>query len=206
MSEFTFLFRGREYFTSPSEGQKHMEQWVAWFKDLGAQGRLKDAGHPLEKSGQVVMGKDKLVEDGPYAEAKDRSPAGASPYNLRTIVAHVLACRSDAGEAGSIGQLGCVRESRSVALGPSSHRRGACLTRTVCDGRGVERISSFYLPALGGFQLSCGRAAAAVEHFRAASALARNSAERQFLDQRSRSRNICYPMKARGLSQFFNFS
>jgi hypothetical protein len=71
MSEFTFLFRGREYFTSPSEGQKHMEQWVAWFKDLGAQGRLKDAGHPLEKSGQVVMGKDKLVKDGPYAEAKD---------------------------------------------------------------------------------------------------------------------------------------
>src|SRR5271155_304053 len=71
MSEFTFLFRGREYFTSPSEGQKHMEQWVAWYRDLGAQGRLKDVGHPLEKSGQVVMGKEKFVKDGPYAEAKD---------------------------------------------------------------------------------------------------------------------------------------
>jgi hypothetical protein len=71
MSEFTFLFRGREYFASPSEGQKHIEQWVAWFTDLGDQGRLKDPGHPLEKGGQVVLGKDRLVKDGPYAEAKD---------------------------------------------------------------------------------------------------------------------------------------
>jgi hypothetical protein len=48
-----------------------MEKWVAWFKDLGAKGHLKDYGHPLEAAGRVVKGKQKIVNDGPYAEAKD---------------------------------------------------------------------------------------------------------------------------------------
>jgi len=71
MSEFTFLFRGRETFTSPEQGQKHVEQWLAWFKELGANGYLKDPGHPLESAGKVVRGRQKQVTDGPYAEAKD---------------------------------------------------------------------------------------------------------------------------------------
>jgi hypothetical protein len=48
-----------------------MEKWVAWFKDLGANGHLKDPGHPLEHTGKVVKGKQKMVTDGPYAETKD---------------------------------------------------------------------------------------------------------------------------------------
>jgi len=71
MSEFTFLFRGRKYFDSPDDAQKNMEQWMAWFKELGAAGHLKDPGHPLEGRGKVVRGSQKLVTDGPYAEAKD---------------------------------------------------------------------------------------------------------------------------------------
>ncbi len=71
MSEFTYLFRGRETSASPEQMQKTMEQWVAWFKDLGAKGHLKDPGHPLEHTGKVVKGKQKIVNDGPYAEAKD---------------------------------------------------------------------------------------------------------------------------------------
>jgi hypothetical protein len=71
MSEFTYLFRGRDASASPEQMQKHMEKWVAWFKDLGAKGHLKDPGHPLEPVGKVVMGKQKIVNDGPYAEAKD---------------------------------------------------------------------------------------------------------------------------------------
>jgi len=51
--------------------QKHFEQWVAWFKELGAAGRLKDPGHPLQNTGKVVSGSQKVVKDGPYAEAKD---------------------------------------------------------------------------------------------------------------------------------------
>jgi|SRR6516225_3512896 hypothetical protein len=71
MSEFTFLFRGRRYFDSPEEAQKNMQRWMAWFKELGAAGHLKDPGHPLESRGKVVSGSQKLVTDGPYAEAKD---------------------------------------------------------------------------------------------------------------------------------------
>ena len=71
MSEFTYLFRGRKATGSPEEMQKHFEQWVAWFKELGAAGRLKDPGHPLQSTGKVVSGSQRVVKDGPYAEAKD---------------------------------------------------------------------------------------------------------------------------------------
>lgn len=69
MSEFTFLFRGRHYFDAPEQRQKHTEKWVAWFKELGAKGHIKDLGRPLEATGKVVD--KKSVHDGPYAEAKD---------------------------------------------------------------------------------------------------------------------------------------
>jgi hypothetical protein len=71
MSEFTYLFRGRETSASPEQMQKTMGKWVAWFKDLGAKGHIKDPGHPLEHTGKVVKGNQKTVNDGPYAEAKD---------------------------------------------------------------------------------------------------------------------------------------
>jgi hypothetical protein len=48
-----------------------MEKWMAWFKELGAKGHLKDRGQPLERAGKLVKGKKKLVMDGPFAEAKD---------------------------------------------------------------------------------------------------------------------------------------
>ena len=51
--------------------QKVRQKWVAWFKELGEKGHLKDPGHPLELTGKVVSGKQKIVHDGPYAEAKD---------------------------------------------------------------------------------------------------------------------------------------
>ena len=71
MSEFTYLFRGRQTSASPEQRQKHLEKWVVWFKELGAQGHIKDPGHPLEGTGKVVKGTQKIVKDGPYAEAKD---------------------------------------------------------------------------------------------------------------------------------------
>ena len=71
MSEFTFLFRGRQASASPEQMQKQMEKWMAWFKVLGAQGAIKDPGHPLEPTGKVIRGEQKIVSDGPYAEAKD---------------------------------------------------------------------------------------------------------------------------------------
>jgi hypothetical protein len=71
MSEFTYLFRGRLTSGSPNDMQRHFQMWVAWFNDLDAKGHLKERGYPLEKAGQVVMGKQRIVHDGPFAEAKD---------------------------------------------------------------------------------------------------------------------------------------
>jgi hypothetical protein len=71
MSEFTYLFRGRNTSGSPEEIQRHLEKWVAWMKDLGANGHIKEQGHPLEGTGKVVRGAQKIINDGPYAEAKD---------------------------------------------------------------------------------------------------------------------------------------
>ncbi len=71
MSDFTFLYRGRDTDASPEQMQKTMEKWRDWFKELGDSGHLKDIGHPLEKSGKVVKGAQKTVTDGPFAEAKD---------------------------------------------------------------------------------------------------------------------------------------
>jgi hypothetical protein len=71
MSEFTFLFRGRDRTGSPDQMQKSMQKWVAWFKELDAKGHLKHPGNPLQDVGKVVKGQQKTVHDGPYAEAKD---------------------------------------------------------------------------------------------------------------------------------------
>jgi hypothetical protein len=72
MSEFTFLFRGSDPTAqSPEEMQKSMQKWLAWFKELGEKGHIKYPGHPLERTGKVVRGKQKSVHDGPYAETKD---------------------------------------------------------------------------------------------------------------------------------------
>jgi hypothetical protein len=51
--------------------QKHLQKWVAWMKELGAKGQIKEQGHPLERTGKVVQGNAKTISDGPYAEAKD---------------------------------------------------------------------------------------------------------------------------------------
>src|SRR5580704_501247 len=71
MSEFVFLYRGGERADSAEQSEKEMQKWVAWMKDLGEKGHLKERGQPLERTGKVVRGKQKVVTDGPYAESKD---------------------------------------------------------------------------------------------------------------------------------------
>jgi hypothetical protein len=71
MSEYVFLYRGGEGGRSPERWQQMMQKWMAWMKELKENGHLKDQGHPLERSGKVVKGKQKTVTDGPFAEAKD---------------------------------------------------------------------------------------------------------------------------------------
>ena len=72
MSEFLFVYRGGERPSgSPEQMQRQMQKWVAWMKELGDKGHMKDPGHPLEATGKVVKGSAKSITDGPYAEAKD---------------------------------------------------------------------------------------------------------------------------------------
>jgi len=68
MSEFVYLYRGGRRSESAQEGQQLMEKWVAWMKELGQKGHIKDQGQPLEPTGKLVSGKQKVVTDGPYAE------------------------------------------------------------------------------------------------------------------------------------------
>ncbi len=71
MSEFLYLYRGGESGRSPEKMQEMMQKWMAWLKDLGEKGHIKDQGQPLERAGKLVKGKQKTVTDGPFAEAKD---------------------------------------------------------------------------------------------------------------------------------------
>src|SRR5713226_2751880 len=76
MSEFVFLFRStdaasRAAMGSPEQMQKSMQTWMTWMKQLTDKGHIKDRGHPLERTGKLVTGKQRTITDGPYAEAKD---------------------------------------------------------------------------------------------------------------------------------------
>ena len=71
MSEFVYLYRGGEAGRSPERMQQQMQKWMAWFKELGEKGHIKEPGHPLERAGKLVKGKQKTVTDVPFAEAKD---------------------------------------------------------------------------------------------------------------------------------------
>ena len=70
MSQFLYLYRGGDSSGTPEEMQQTMQKWVAWMQDLGAKGKLKDQGNPLEAEGKVVK-KKTAITDGPFAEAKD---------------------------------------------------------------------------------------------------------------------------------------
>lgn len=74
MSEFLYLYRrsgAAMAALSPERSQQMMQKWMAWLKDLAEKGHIKDQGQPLERTGKIVKGKQKMVTDGPFAEAKD---------------------------------------------------------------------------------------------------------------------------------------
>jgi hypothetical protein len=72
MSEFAFIFRGRNP-NSPAEQQqqKTSQKWVAWMKELRAAGTITNPGQPLQGGGRTVSGRNHVINDGPFAEAKD---------------------------------------------------------------------------------------------------------------------------------------
>jgi len=76
MSEFIYLYRSnneasRAAMGSPEQMQKSMQTWMAWMQQLADKGHIKNPGHPLERTGKLVKGKQRTITDGPYAESKD---------------------------------------------------------------------------------------------------------------------------------------
>lgn len=74
MADFLLLYRSspdltRAGMSTPEARQQSMQRWFAWFRELDAQGHMKDMGQPLEPGGKVA--RSGLVTDGPFAEAKD---------------------------------------------------------------------------------------------------------------------------------------
>ncbi len=73
MKEFMFIFIGADYQQfdlSPEETQVQMGKWFAWIDDLKKQGKYVD-GKPLTNASKTISGKDRVVADGPFAEAKE---------------------------------------------------------------------------------------------------------------------------------------
>jgi hypothetical protein len=69
---YMLLFRGTDWYKglSPEELQKITDQWMAWFNGLIESGKAV-AGHPLERKGKIVSGKNRVISDGPFAESKE---------------------------------------------------------------------------------------------------------------------------------------
>ena len=111
MSEFTFLFRGSDPTAqSPEEMQKSMQKWLAWFKELGEKGHIKYPGHPLERTGKVVRGKNRMVSDGPFVEVKD------------LVSGFIIVSAADLAEAAKLSE-GCpaLEGGGSVEIRPIMH-------------------------------------------------------------------------------------
>jgi hypothetical protein len=72
MEKFMFLFRSGENNTgsaTESAGQS-MQAWMTWMENLGKSGALV-GGEPLQRTGMQITGKNKVVTDGPFIEAKE---------------------------------------------------------------------------------------------------------------------------------------
>ena len=71
MEKFIFLYRGGMDRTLPPEAmQAQMQKWITWMDSLQKKGIL-GGSEPLQPTGKLVSGKDKVVTDGPFIEAKE---------------------------------------------------------------------------------------------------------------------------------------
>ena len=69
---YMLIFRGTDWYKglSPEQMQQIADHWMAWFNRLKDEGKAI-AGNPLEREGKIVSGKNRVVSDGPFAEAKE---------------------------------------------------------------------------------------------------------------------------------------
>jgi len=73
MKDFLYLFIGGHEANatrSPEEMQQNMERWMTWIGGMQKAGVYK-GGDPLEAEARTIAGADRVVTDGPFAEAKE---------------------------------------------------------------------------------------------------------------------------------------
>ena len=73
MSKFLMVFRGslaEEMAYPPEKMQAYMQEWMTWIEAMKNQNIYLE-GEPLQPNGCTISGADKVITDGPYAEAKD---------------------------------------------------------------------------------------------------------------------------------------
>lgn len=110
-NQYILFFRGADWTKglSPEQIQNVMDQWKNWFERLSAQGKVL-GGHPLEREGKVVSGKNgRIVNDGPYAEAKE-AVGGYFMLSVGSMDEAVAIAKNCPGL-----EYGCMVEVRQVA-------------------------------------------------------------------------------------------
>lgn len=74
MEKFMFIFRGGDTHVHTAkdsqEVKAYIQSWDTWMQGLGQKGILA-GGDPLQTTGKLVNGKNKVVTDGPFMEAKE---------------------------------------------------------------------------------------------------------------------------------------
>ena len=73
MKEFMLIFLGADYSElnmSPEQSQEQMNKWFAWVAELEAK-NIYMGGHALIPDAKRLSGKNAVVTDGPFAEAKE---------------------------------------------------------------------------------------------------------------------------------------
>jgi RNA polymerase sigma-70 factor (ECF subfamily) len=138
----------------------------------------------------------RLIAEGVVLLERSAVGSEASAYHLEAAISgmHATAARHEDTRWGEIvglyDALMVVRASPVVALNRAmaiaQFEGPAAGLRAIRAIEGVERLAAypFHEAALGELELRCGRKQIAGEHFQAALRLARNAAERSFLDQR----------------------
>lgn len=72
MEKFIFLFRGGDTHIHNAKDSKetmeYIQRWTTWMQGLAQQGTLV-GGDPLKTTGKQVIGKNKVVTEGPFVES-----------------------------------------------------------------------------------------------------------------------------------------
>jgi hypothetical protein len=86
MAEYLMIFRGGDHNLNdaPEEMQARTQRWYTWMQGLSQKGIMLGA-QPLQNSGKVVKGRQKVVTDGPFMEGKE-------------MVGGYLVCKADTYE------------------------------------------------------------------------------------------------------------